>query len=208
VCHSWHIPVSQSQRTWAGTHFEVYQERCIGAPGHRSAQACARFLRGPVRSSGSLRCSALWSDVDRIARLRRARSGTSEGFGDREGINDGDAEVRRTALGLYIIARLEDQATAALRIRNGVTKLSFSAHVITPVFCNGPLISQHFRRPVTPKVAGFSPVAPASNINHLGPIGYPELERVELGLFGLLSFFSAPNPAASLARRRHNGDRP
>jgi len=76
----------------------------------------------------------------------------------------GGAEVRRPALGLYIvaIARLEDQATVALRIRNGVTKLSFLVHVIARIFCNGPLISQHFRRPFTPEVAGSSPVAPAA----------------------------------------------
>jgi hypothetical protein len=39
----------------------------------------------------------------------------------------GGAEVRRSVLGLYIVyivAKLEDQATAGLRIRNGVTKLS------------------------------------------------------------------------------------
>jgi len=33
----------------------------------------------------------------------------------------GGVEVRRPVLGLHIVARLEDQATAALRIRNGVT---------------------------------------------------------------------------------------
>jgi hypothetical protein len=49
----------------------------------------------------------------------------------------GGAEVRRPVLGLDIVARLEDQATAALRIRNGVTKLSFLAHVIPRIFCNG-----------------------------------------------------------------------
>jgi hypothetical protein len=59
------------------------------------------------------------------------------------------------------------QATAALRIRNGVTKLLFLAHVIARIFCNGPLISQHFRRPVTPEVAGSSPVAPAKDFNDL-----------------------------------------
>ena len=41
-------------------------------------------------------------------------------------------EVRRPVLGLYIVARLEDQATAALRIRNGVTKLL--AHVSARIF--------------------------------------------------------------------------
>jgi hypothetical protein len=71
----------------------------------------------------------------------------------------GGAEVRQPVLGLYIIARLEDQATAELRIRNGVTKLSFLAHVIPRIFCNGPLISQHFRRPA----AGSSPSLPPRN---------------------------------------------
>jgi hypothetical protein len=45
--------------------------------------------------------------------------------------------------------------------RNSVTKCAFLAPVIARRFCNGPLISQHFHRPVTPEVAGSSPVAPA-----------------------------------------------
>jgi hypothetical protein len=49
----------------------------------------------------------------------------------------------------------------ALRVRNSVTKCAFLAPVIARRFCNGPLISQHFQRPVTPEVAGSSPVAPA-----------------------------------------------
>jgi hypothetical protein len=74
------------------------------------------------------------------------RSGTSEGFDDQEGIND--RRCGDLCLALYIVARLEDEATAALRIRNDVTKLSFLTDVIAHIFCNGPLISQHFRRPV------------------------------------------------------------
>jgi hypothetical protein len=77
----------------------------------------------------------------------------------------GGAEVRQPVLGLYIIARLEDQATAELRIRNGVTKLSFLAHVIPRIFCNGPLISQHFRR----LVAGSSPSLPPRNSTFARP---------------------------------------
>jgi hypothetical protein len=37
-----------------------------------------------------------------------------------------------------------------LRARNGVTKCTSLAPVIARRFCNGPLISQHFHRPVTP----------------------------------------------------------
>jgi len=37
----------------------------------------------------------------------------------------GGAEVPRPVLGLYTVTRLQDQATAALRIRNAVTKLTF-----------------------------------------------------------------------------------
>ena len=48
-----------------------------------------------------------------------------------------------------------------LRIRNSVTKCAFLPPVIARRFCNGPLISQHFHGPVTPEVAGSSPVAPA-----------------------------------------------
>jgi hypothetical protein len=50
----------------------------------------------------------------------------------------------------------------ALRVRNSVTKCVFLAPVIARKFCNRPLISQHFHRPVTPEVAGSSPVAPAT----------------------------------------------
>jgi hypothetical protein len=49
----------------------------------------------------------------------------------------------------------------ALRVRNSVTKCAFLTPVIERRFCNGPLISQHFHRPVTPEVGGSSPVAPA-----------------------------------------------
>jgi hypothetical protein len=38
----------------------------------------------------------------------------------------------------------------ALRVRNSVTKCVFLAPVIARKFCNRPLISQHFHRPVTP----------------------------------------------------------
>jgi hypothetical protein len=53
------------------------------------------------------------------------------------------------------------EGVVALRVRNSVTECPFLAPVSARRFCNGPLISHHFRRPVTPEVAGSSPVAPA-----------------------------------------------
>jgi hypothetical protein len=44
----------------------------------------------------------------------------------------------------------------ALRVGNSVTKCASLAPVIVRRFCNGPLISQHFHRPVTREIVGRS----------------------------------------------------